>query len=80
MRRWATSGQAADRALQGRRACDRTAIVLRLEGRQYSGSWQTWSMLRVAVIGSGPARVYAAGALAAHGDVVVDVIDRLPST
>jgi len=35
-------------------------------------------MLRVAVIGSGPAGVYAAGALGEHGDVVVDVIDRLP--
>jgi ferredoxin--NADP+ reductase len=36
-------------------------------------------MLRVAVIGSGPAGVYAAGALAQHGDVAVDVFDRLPS-
>lgn len=35
-------------------------------------------MLRVAVIGSGPAGVYAAGALAERGDVAVDVIDRLP--
>lgn len=35
-------------------------------------------MLRVAVIGSGPAGVYAAGALVEHGDVAVDVIDRLP--
>lgn len=35
-------------------------------------------MLRVAVVGSGPAGVYAAGALTEHGDVLVDVIDRLP--
>jgi ferredoxin/flavodoxin---NADP+ reductase len=34
--------------------------------------------LRVAVIGSGPAGVYAASALAQH-DVPVDVIDRLPT-
>lgn len=36
-------------------------------------------MLRIAVIGSGPAGVYAAGALVQHGDVAVDVLDRLPS-
>jgi ferredoxin/flavodoxin---NADP+ reductase len=36
-------------------------------------------MLRVAVIGSGPAGIYAAGALTQHGDIQVDVIDRLPS-
>ena len=36
-------------------------------------------MLRIAVIGSGPAGVYAAGALAQHGGVAVDVLDRLPS-
>lgn len=36
-------------------------------------------MLRIAVIGSGPAGVYAAGALASSGDVAVDVLDRLPS-
>jgi len=35
-------------------------------------------MLRVAVIGSGPAGVYAVGALTERGDVLVDVIDRLP--
>ncbi len=35
-------------------------------------------MLRVAVIGAGPAGVYAAGALTEHEDVLVDVIDRLP--
>lgn len=35
-------------------------------------------MLRVAVVGSGPAGVYAAGALIRHGDVAVDVFDRLP--
>lgn len=35
-------------------------------------------MLRVAVIGSGPAGVYSAGALVQHGDVAVDVFDRLP--
>lgn len=35
-------------------------------------------MLRVAVIGSGPAGVYAAGALSEHEDVEVDVLDRLP--
>ena len=34
--------------------------------------------LRVAVVGSGPAGVYAAAALAQH-DVPVDVIDRLPT-
>ncbi len=36
-------------------------------------------MLRVAVIGSGPAGVYAAGALTRHGNVEVDVFDRLPA-
>ena len=36
-------------------------------------------MLRVAVVGSGPAGVYAAAALVAHGEVEVDVLDRLPS-
>jgi len=36
-------------------------------------------MLRIAVIGSGPAGVYAAGALVQHGAVAVDVFDRLPS-
>jgi len=35
-------------------------------------------MLKVAVIGSGPAGVYSAGALTLHGDVLVDVFDRLP--
>lgn len=35
-------------------------------------------MLRVAVIGSGPAGVYAAAALTQHGGVLVDVFDRLP--
>ena len=35
-------------------------------------------MLKVAVIGSGPAGVYSAGALTQHGDVMVDVFDRLP--
>jgi ferredoxin--NADP+ reductase len=35
-------------------------------------------VLRVAVIGSGPAGVYAAGALTQHGGVLVDVFDRLP--
>jgi ferredoxin--NADP+ reductase len=35
-------------------------------------------MLKVAVIGSGPAGVYAAAALTQHGDVLVDVFDRLP--
>src|SRR5450759_2914973 len=35
-------------------------------------------MLKVAVIGSGPAGVYATGALTQHGDVLVDVFDRLP--
>ena len=34
-------------------------------------------MLRVAVVGSGPAGVYAAGALAEHHEAV-DVFDRLP--
>ncbi len=36
-------------------------------------------MLRVAVVGSGPAGVYAAQALVRHGDVAVDVLDRLPA-
>lgn len=35
-------------------------------------------MLRVAVVGSGPAGTYATAALCQHGDVAVDVIDRLP--
>jgi len=35
-------------------------------------------MLRVAIIGSGPAGVYSAAALVAHGDVSVDVFERLP--
>jgi ferredoxin--NADP+ reductase len=37
------------------------------------------SGLRVAVIGSGPAGVYAAAALSRAGDVEVDVLDRLPA-
>lgn len=36
-------------------------------------------MLRVAVVGSGPAGVYTAEALARHEGVVVDVLDRLPA-
>ncbi len=36
-------------------------------------------MLRVALVGSGPAGVYAADALLQRGDVAVDVIDRLPA-
>jgi ferredoxin--NADP+ reductase len=36
-------------------------------------------MLKVAVIGSGPAGVYSAGALTQHGDVLVDVFDKLPT-
>jgi ferredoxin--NADP+ reductase len=35
-------------------------------------------MLRVAVVGSGPAGVYAAAGLVARGEVAVDVFDRLP--
>jgi ferredoxin/flavodoxin---NADP+ reductase len=35
--------------------------------------------LRVAVVGSGPAGIYAAAALTARDDVAVDVIDRLPT-
>jgi len=35
-------------------------------------------MLKVAVVGSGPAGVYAAGALTQHGEVLVDVFDQLP--
>jgi len=35
--------------------------------------------LRVAVIGSGPAGIYAAARLTSHGQVAVDVIDRLPT-
>ena len=37
------------------------------------------SGLRVAVIGSGPAGVYAAAALTRAGNVEVDVLDRLPA-
>jgi len=36
-------------------------------------------VLRVAIIGSGPAGVYAVEALTRRGDVTVDVFDRLPS-
>src|SRR6476469_7334074 len=36
-------------------------------------------LLRVAVVGSGPAGVYAAAALTDRDDVSVDVIDRLPT-
>jgi ferredoxin--NADP+ reductase len=35
-------------------------------------------VLRIAVVGSGPAGVYATEALLRHGDVTVDVLDRLP--
>ena len=35
--------------------------------------------LHVAVVGSGPAGIYAAAALTAHEDAAVDVIDRLPT-
>ena len=35
--------------------------------------------LRVAIVGSGPAGVYAAAALTGHDDAAVDVIDRLPT-
>ena len=35
--------------------------------------------LRVAVVGSGPAGLYTAEELAKHGDVLVDVFDRLPA-
>jgi ferredoxin--NADP+ reductase len=35
-------------------------------------------VLRVAVVGSGPAGIYAADALTRRGDVAVDVLDRLP--
>jgi ferredoxin/flavodoxin---NADP+ reductase len=35
-------------------------------------------MLRVAIIGSGPAGVYSAAALVQHGDVSVDIFERLP--
>jgi len=34
---------------------------------------------RVAVVGSGPAGIYAAGALAEHGGIAVDVLDQLPA-
>ncbi len=36
-------------------------------------------MFRVAIVGSGPAGVYAVEALTRRGDVAVDVFDRLPS-
>jgi ferredoxin/flavodoxin---NADP+ reductase len=35
--------------------------------------------LRVAVVGSGPAGIYAAAALTGHDEAAVDVIDRLPT-
>jgi ferredoxin--NADP+ reductase len=35
-------------------------------------------MLRVAIIGSGPAGIYAAAALVKAGDAAIDVFDRLP--
>jgi ferredoxin--NADP+ reductase len=35
--------------------------------------------LRVAVVGSGPAGIYAAATLTAHEEAAVDVIDRLPT-
>lgn len=35
-------------------------------------------MVRVAIVGSGPAGIYTAEALLRHGDISVDVIDRLP--
>ena len=35
-------------------------------------------MLRVAIIGSGPAGVYSAAALVQRGDVAVDIFERLP--
>ena len=35
-------------------------------------------MLRVAIVGSGPAGIYAAAALVKAGDVAIDVLDRLP--
>ncbi|MGH8868241.1 MAG: FAD-dependent oxidoreductase [Actinomycetes bacterium] len=35
-------------------------------------------MLRVAVVGSGPAGAYTAAALTSHDEVAVDVLDRLP--
>jgi ferredoxin--NADP+ reductase len=35
--------------------------------------------LRVAVVGSGPAGIYAAAALTGRGEVTIDVIDRLPT-
>ena len=35
--------------------------------------------LRVAVVGSGPAGIYAAAALTRHDEAAVDVIDRLPT-
>ncbi|MGI8993929.1 MAG: NAD(P)-binding protein, partial [Nocardioidaceae bacterium] len=35
-------------------------------------------VLRVAIIGSGPAGVYAVEALTRRGDVAVDVFDRSP--
>ena len=42
------------------------------------GSIPNRHMLRVAVIGSGPAGLYAAAALARNPDTSVDVLDRLP--
>lgn len=43
------------------------------------GTCQSGAVLRVAIIGSGPAGVYAADALTQHDDVSVDVMDRLPA-
>jgi len=56
--------------------------VIRLRRQVSSGSagrCHCERVLRVAVVGSGPAGVYAAEALSGHGQVSVDVLDRLPS-
>src|SRR5207244_7367771 len=53
----------------GPRASDEARI---LPGRQRMD-------LRVAVVGSGPAGIYAAAALTRHDEAGVDVIDRLPT-
>ena len=47
-------------------------------GNRCVGCHSEW-VLRVAVVGSGPAGVYAAETLVQHGNVTVDVMDRLPA-
>lgn len=65
-RRWSATRRG------GRRHCHA------MQGSGLRGSVTRLVMLKVAVIGSGPAGVYSAGALTQHGEILVDVFDRLP--